>query len=495
MSGDIGNIFFGALKYLQEKIPIEIFAIIDKSDNSKEFFNDQKFVKFKKVWFYKEHAKLLHSPDISYLKQFEMKYGMNLSQIIFADPTFAASEEPSKFSENEVYSLLEDDCKLYEDVIEKSKPDFLIIHTGGQKQLNVLKEICKARSVKILQLAAAKFGRRTQISEEYDVFDKIVKPINIADSETLTDAYLQELDKKINLAEYYKKRSETIVNKKISFIFGVIRNYFSIKNQSTTMYTNLKDSNMLLRLFVLMLKNVKREKRKRFLFGNSTKEIIPDEKFVYFALHMQPEHTTSVIAPFFTEQISLVRNIARSLPVNYVLYVKEHPSMGTLRYWRDKSFYEKILDMPNVRLIDPRVSSSLLYEKSEMAITITGSASYEAILFRKPVLVFGNVGNMGLPSVTRIRELEDLSHVIRHILESPFDDNGCKRYFEQKFRETIIINESLQDDLRRLLYLENTDIDDITNDKMDEFLKRSKNELSIIADEFLRKIKDHKINQ
>ena len=101
MSGDRGHVFFGALKFLQDRIPIETYAIIDRCDRTKNFFKNQNFVNFKKIYFYRDSVKPLHSPDLGYLKKFEEKHKLNLWQIAFSDPTFYTFNGKSKFSDNQ----------------------------------------------------------------------------------------------------------------------------------------------------------------------------------------------------------------------------------------------------------------------------------------------------------------------------------------------------------------------------------------------------------
>ena len=54
---------------------------------------------------------------------------------------------------------------------------------------------------------------------------------------------------------------------------------------------------------------------------------IPEGRKLFFALHVQPEFTVNVRAPFHDNQIALIESIAKSMPVGYRLVVKEHPGM------------------------------------------------------------------------------------------------------------------------------------------------------------------------
>lgn len=111
-----------------------------------------------------------------------------------------------------------------------------------------------------------------------------------------------------------------------------------------------------------------------------------ESPFVYFPLHVQPEFTTDVRAPLFTNQIALVENISKSLPAGYELIVKEHPGMKGERALADYRAVKKIF---NVRLLSPSMDSHELIRQSAAVLTITGSSAWEAILYEKPVIAFG----------------------------------------------------------------------------------------------------------
>ena len=77
---DNGNFFpFMVCNSLKDVGNFEFYAIIDVTDRTKKFFENQKFVKFEKMWFYHDHI-LPHKNkvDIDYLSVFEKKYNIDL---------------------------------------------------------------------------------------------------------------------------------------------------------------------------------------------------------------------------------------------------------------------------------------------------------------------------------------------------------------------------------------------------------------------------------
>ncbi len=89
-------------------------------------------------------------------------------------------------------------------------------------------------------------------------------------------------------------------------------------------------------------------------------------KKIYFPLHVQPEFTIDVRAPFCTNQLALIENIAKSVPSGYRLVVKDHPGM---RGCRPLSYYREIRKLYNAQLLSPSVDSIAFLILSTTAVT------------------------------------------------------------------------------------------------------------------------------
>ena len=63
-------------------------------------------------------------------------------------------------------------------------------------------------------------------------------------------------------------------------------------------------------------------------------------------------------APFFTNQLEIIRNVAKSLPIGYKLFVKEQAAMVT-RSWRSIDWYKQLAKIPNVVLIHHSLSMKI----------------------------------------------------------------------------------------------------------------------------------------
>lgn len=131
-------------------------------------------------------------------------------------------------------------------------------------------------------------------------------------------------------------------------------------------------------------------------------EPVDGERYVLYPIHFQPEASTLVQAPMYLDQVALLEDVARSLPVGVRLYVKEHLSN---RGRRPLSFYSRIRAIPSVRLIGPDADTWTLIRNAQAVAVITGTMGWEALLFGKPVVSFGDVFFDVLPHVYRAREV------------------------------------------------------------------------------------------
>ena len=142
----------------------------------------------------------------------------------------------------------------------------------------------------------------------------------------------------------------------------------------------------------LSYKLISRLKNLFNFFKNYKKEFddfnLEKDNFALVPLHYQPESSTMTLAPFYLDQVSFVKNLSKTMPIDYYLYVKEHPAMLGKR---NKNFYQKLKKIHNVKLIAPNVDIHELLPKANAVITLTNTTGYEAILYDKPLFVFGNV--------------------------------------------------------------------------------------------------------
>ena len=171
----------------------------------------------------------------------------------------------------------------------------------------------------------------------------------------------------------------------------------------------------------------KRKKIESYMADNLTTKIDSTTPFLYFPLHLEPERELLIQSPFLTNQISVITNISKVLPVNYQLYVKEHPGMRS-NGWRSIDYYSNLQNLPNVTLIHPSVNSKELIEKCSLVVTIAGDSALEAAFFNKPSIVFTNTDFSVLPFVFHVEDFKNLKETIKIALDSEVSFDHLKKY-------------------------------------------------------------------
>ena len=170
---DIEFVYFGIAKNILENYDCDAYAIIDVNKKAKKFFDEQKIIKFNKVWYYLDEIKSGKNTDVDYLVNFEKKYNIKLWNLIYSDRSFYKFNEHYKFFSNEILNIVEQECKFYEKILDEIKPDFLIIKMTDWHHNQLLYDLCKAKGIKILMTIPTRFGFRCIISEQVDKMDAI----------------------------------------------------------------------------------------------------------------------------------------------------------------------------------------------------------------------------------------------------------------------------------------------------------------------------------
>jgi hypothetical protein len=142
------------------------------------------------------------------------------------------------------------------------------------------------------------------------------------------------------------------------------------------------------------------------------------EKYFLYPLHYHPESSTSVKSPYLIDELTVVRNLAISLPFGYRLYVKDHPSAFALPR---TEFYRRISRLPNVRLIDHRHDTRNLIRRSAAVITQTSTVGYEALFYGKRVFLMGSDAYEFHPSVVKLGDPSFYFEHLQRSIDTPVD--------------------------------------------------------------------------
>lgn len=169
-------------------------------------------------------------------------------------------------------------------------------------------------------------------------------------------------------------------------------------------------------------------------------EPVKGEKYIYFALHYQPEATSSPWGGgLFTNQLIPIKMICGYLPKGYKLYVKEHPSQTHIG--RDNSLYNEIAAIKNARLISLKADNIDLIRSAAATATLTGTTAMESVLNGVPCITFGEYIYNALEGCFHVRSNEECENAIKRIVSGfKIDQNKVRDFFCVIYQNSIPAN-------------------------------------------------------
>ena len=280
------------------------------------FFNNQKNLNFHEIIYYPDCYIQKLSFDVDYLKKSEEKFDLNLWLDVYGERFFHEHRTNfHKFSKSEILIIVENTIKFFSELIERISPKLIIMQTAGENIANTLLfKIAKKLNIKILMVNPTHIHNRVVVSDNLiskeisKDFEKIIENFN----EELQD-FGPEYIKNKTLVETIKVQNE--FNFDDSNTSEKISHYINrISNDPEPIYQNVgKTKSKMIKSKIST--NIETKKRKAFLDKNSSFKI-EDQKFLYFPLQTEPEAKILSISPFFSNQLAVIENIARSIPVD-----------------------------------------------------------------------------------------------------------------------------------------------------------------------------------
>ena len=103
-------------------------------------------------------------------------------------------------------------------------------------------------------------------------------------------------------------------------------------------------------------------------------------------MHLEPEVALMTISPEFSNSLEALTWLSKSLPADYKIVIREHTlSFGVRSRW----YYETLSQIGNIEFAHPSVHAWDWIKSSSFVSTITGSAGFEGVYLRKPILSYG----------------------------------------------------------------------------------------------------------
>ncbi len=431
-------LFFIAKKLLDQGNEVGAFFIHpEESYHNKCIYNQNTYYNFKenlkevKLFGLKDFCEAFNNqPEIDYdfLAAMEKEYthfkNLNLqltvSQLTTRHYHTRFYFDYSSFDQN--LNFLELGYKKVIEVVNDFKPDVILDTEDGELLRTILCEVAYKKKIPYITIDYPRFGLFKiptyclgVKTEEFlkHKFNEFLR----ADERVMADEYEYIVEMRrssmimskefqgTNTSQYEPDKIISVIKNTIGKIFYFWNVYITKGNlrhinTSRIIYPNP---------FKYFLFYAKVDLKRQLLFRENKyfESPVANEAYVYMPLHLIPESTTFVKAPFFVDELNIIQQVSKSLPIAWKLYVKEHQSMVGERSLK---FYKAIKKIPNVRLVsfnyykDPKP----WIENAKGVITITGTGAYEAALLGKKSIVFGDVPFNMISSISRIRSYEEL---------------------------------------------------------------------------------------
>ncbi|HRQ60026.1 MAG TPA: hypothetical protein PLO23_00660, partial [Alphaproteobacteria bacterium] len=175
--------------------------------------------------------------------------------------------------------------------------------------------------------------------------------------------------------------------------------------------------------------------------GFKTIEDLKSSHYIYYPLHVDPEASTMVLAPDYTNQLAVIRAASKALPPGMQLFVKEHPNMAGRR---PKGFYDEIAALPCTALIHPSITGRDALNLCAGVFTITGTSGWEAVLIGKPCVVLGDGHFQNFESITHCPDIADLPQALQNSFQKkPLSDDELIRFLGITFEESFPVPSKL----------------------------------------------------
>lgn len=168
------------------------------------------------------------------------------------------------------------------------------------------------------------------------------------------------------------------------------------------------------------------------------------KKYVFFALHFQPERSTLPEGGIFEDQLLAAEILSAAMPDDWLLYVKEHPRQFSLRFQsrhgRSEAFYRQLTAMDKVRLIDTREDTGNLARNAALVATVTGSVGWESIQMGKACIAFGNPWYAPCSSCYLVGSAEDCRIAISEIAgKSETEVENDRLRFLARYKDWMVL--------------------------------------------------------
>lgn len=208
--------------------------------------------------------------------------------------------------------------------------------------------------------------------------------------------------------------------------YHALRGY-KTKNHSIRRFMNVDRPS----LYHKLRANMKRLKNKicvNLYFALKSTIELQEYDYVYFPLQLQPEASTNARSPYHANQLAVIENISKSLPLGYYLFVKEHPlGVGM----RDTEYYRYIDSLPNVKILPFRINGKEVLKQCKLLVSPGGTTNFEAIALGVKAILLDKFFYMESKLIKYVPNDKELPKAIWEMLNLEVSENEKKEEHEK----------------------------------------------------------------
>jgi hypothetical protein len=390
-------LFHPIAKELKSHYGVESFSSFVWGENQRAFLEKENGVVYRPLLvFTRDVLPELEraAPDLAYLEQCETDYGIPLNRMIFAERHLLQGRDF-----NQVLRMVELTFRLVERTYRDVKPNWIFSEDISCMTSYIHWAVAKGMEIPFYIIGKGTLPDTTAIyTNQYQHQERLDTLFAEVMARGLTEAERVEASR---FLETFRTRPMRPTGMSVYGQFSKATKYDAkrLVSASKAYYQDPKNPTNLGNPAQIIWRRLVRIYRERAVeLWGLFEPPRTGERYVLFPLHLQPEATTLVQAPYYLNQPALIEDIAKSLPAGYRLYVKEHTA--NRGRW-PLHHYRHIRNIFGVRLLGPDENSWQLIQNAAAIAAITSTMGWEGLLYEKPVITFGKPFYNSFPLVYR----------------------------------------------------------------------------------------------
>ena len=278
---------------------------------------------------------------------------------------------------------------IFKDFLSRIKPDAILMPLLDIHESVILYKTCKELGVEVVMPAHARnLGRSFFTDSAHEAIPEYAlsrpKERFLQEAKAYLEEFRSKFKKPMRNNAYAPREDELIAWKRKSLYEKAMAHLANriLPNREPHFITDSRMRAVFGRsMFAKKLRSAKWAIARRFAEISKIEQL--PAKFIYFPLQYTPESSINIPAPFFFDQLRAIDLILYSMPSDRLLVVKEHPAMKGMR---TLSFYQELKKKPGVVTADASMPSTEIIRKTELTVSVTGTACLEAFLMGRPAM-------------------------------------------------------------------------------------------------------------